>query len=353
MPRYLGLELYGLGLLIVVPVLLIGGFWEPVVQSYSNDRGGIPKEWWPYGIILVLTSYGIYLYAMLPIVGGGGVTVLLGLVFALQYIFVVYVTAIYQAKRKYGELLCVSVLGLLICSVVFLIEKAAWLVCLFYCLYFFPLLVAGIFYIRKRGIGAPEARGGVIEILNAISTRIFFIMINNFYVLIVGFFYGPSKAALLKIVISLSSAFRFVSPLNIGHFYSVMAGIGWRKRFALSFIPLLCFVIAVLIAVVSMPALESYLKILLANNYIDVVESFLSLSWGVPFYLWSPYLTIVFFKSLGWQVVSLACLMAVSVGAVCMWSYDASAFFVVSSLTYCGFVLLAGIFMETRMLRAT
>lgn len=44
-PRFLGLEDYGFGLFLIVPVLIIGGIWEPVVQRFCIGGTGIPRNW--------------------------------------------------------------------------------------------------------------------------------------------------------------------------------------------------------------------------------------------------------------------------------------------------------------------
>jgi hypothetical protein len=173
-------------------------------------------------------------------------------------------------------------------------------------------------------------------------------VINNFYVLIAGFAFGPAKAALLKIVISLSSAFRFVSPLSIGHFYSLLRGASWNKRFLISLFPLVCFSISIAVVVFFIPVFESYSRLILAQNYEEVVDVFLSLAFGVPFYLWSPYLTIVFLRVLGWRAICLACLASVSMGVIGAGFGGVSLFFIVSSVFYCVVILGFGSLFESR-----
>lgn len=347
MPRYLGLEAYGLGLFVVLPVLLLGGIWEPIVQYFNNDHGGLPGGRWIQGVFIAVIIYGVYLYLMAHLFEVGFIVIFLGLFFAVEYLFSIYVISLCQSIGRYADLLVLSFVGFLFSGIVLLFEPKALLVCIFYIIYFLPFFIRGVLWRKKLIFCKLKGLGGG-NVLDAVSTRLFYIIINNFYVLIAGLAFGPAKAALLKIVISLTSAFRFVSPLSIGHFYSLLRGAGWKKSFLISLFPLVCFSIAIAIAVFFIPVFEDFSRLLLAQNYEGVIDVFLSLAFGVPFYLWSPYLTIVFLKVLGWRAICLACFASVFMGVIGAGFWGVSLFFIVSSIFYCAVILGFGCLFQSR-----
>ncbi|MBT2294338.1 hypothetical protein [Pseudomonas fluorescens] len=348
LPRYLGLDLYGAGLLLILPILMVGGLWEPVVQRYCIAGDGIPQRWWLSGGLFILVCYSIYLFLLLPPEDGGIVAFLSGLFFLLEYMLAIYYIAKFQAAKQYAKIFLLSLGGFLICGVVFFLNKSPWLICVFYAAYFFPVLIWGAVSFRFNDKAVVHFYGAFSDVLDAISTRLFYVLINNFYVVLVGFLYGPSKAAVLKIVISLISAFRFCNPFSIGHFYSLTHNASWGDKLKLSSLPLVFFFIGVLLVWLLLPWVSDYGIIFLGQNYQAVNEFFSDVLLGVPFYLWSPFLTIVFFRAIGWLYISLICLFALLVSSVFLYFNNVALFFVFSCFSYSLLVLSLGVTLEIR-----
>lgn len=351
LPRYLGLELYGVGLLLILPVLLFGGFWEPIVQRYCISGDGIPNEWWLSGGLFVLLLYILYLFALLPSNDGGVVVFFLKLFFLVEYILAVYLVAGFQARKEYAKIFFLSLCGFVLCGIVFLLERSSWLVCVFYSIYFLPVFICGALTFKGDSKAVASIGGAFGDVLDAISTRLFYVLVNNFYVILVGFVYGPSKAAILKIVISLSSAFRFCNPLSIGHFYSMVHDASWEKKLKFSTLPLVFFFVGVLLVWFLLPWVGDYGVLFLGNSYHAVHDFFFDILWGIPFYLWSPYLTIVFFRVIGWRYVFLICSFSLISSSLFLYFDSISLFFVFSCLMYCLFILFFGGWLEIKRSR--
>lgn len=341
LPRYLGLELYGVGLLLILPVLFLGGLWEPIVQRYCIAGSGIPKTWWLFGAFFTSSGYLLYLIFLAPS-SGGGAEFFLGIFFLIEYMLAIYFIANFQARKEYAKIFLLSLFGLLLCGVVFLLEQSSWLLCVFYAIYFLPIFFYGMLSIKLNSEAVSYSRGAVSDVLDAISTRLFYVLINNFYVVLVGFLDGPSKAAVLKIVISLSSSLRFCNPLSIGHFFSMMHDASWGKKLKLSLLPLGFFFVGTLLVWLLLPWISDYGVIFLGDNYQVVYEFFSSILLGVPFYLWSPYLTVVFFRAIGWLHISFICFFSLVSSSFFLYLDNVSLFFVVSCVVYCFFVLFIG-----------
>lgn len=351
LPRYLGLESYGTGLLLILPILLLGGFWEPVVQRYCIAGDGIPQDWWLSGGLFVLSFYSLYLFFLVPS-SDGVVLFLLGLFFLLEYMLAIYFIAKFQALKEYAKIFLLSLFGFLLCGLVFLLGRSSWLVCVFYAIYFLPIFVCGVLTFKFNGRSVASLGGAFSDILDAISTRLFYVLINNFYVILVGFLDGPSKAAILKIVISLSSAFRFCNPLSIGHFFSMVHDASWSKKLKLAMLPLVFFFVGVLLVWLLLPWVSDYGVILLGDNYPVIYDFFSSILLGVPFYLWSPYLTIVFFRMIGWLHIFLICFFSLVFSSLFLYFDGVSLFFVSSCIVYCLLILFWGGVMEIKNSRA-
>ncbi|MGV8842866.1 MAG: hypothetical protein ACOH2I_06425 [Pseudomonas sp.] len=351
LPRYLGLDLYGVGLLLILPILMLGGFWEPVVQRYCIAGDGIPQGWWLSGGLFALSFYSLYLFLLLPSSDGGVVVFLLELFFLLEYMLAIYFIARFQARKEYAKIFLLSLCGFVLCGVVFFLEPSSWLICVFYAVYFLPVFVWGVLSFESDSKTVAPLRGAFSDVLDAISTRLFYVLINNFYVIVVGFLYGPSKAAILKIVISLVSAFRFCNPFSIGHFYSMVHDAKWSKKLKLSMLPLVFFFVGVLLVWLLLPWVGDYGVIFLGENYQTVSEFFSDIFLGVPFYLWSPYLTIVFFRVIGWLYISLICSVSLFFSSLFLYFDNIALFFVSSCLVYCLLILSWGGVMEIRSSR--
>lgn len=351
LPRYLGLDLYGAGLLLILPILMLGGFWEPVVQRYCIAGDGIPQRWWLSGGLFILSFYALYLFFLLPSDDGGAVVFLLELFFLLEYMLAIYYVAKFQAGKEYAKIFLLSLCGFVLCGVVFLLEQSSWLICVFYAVYFLPVFVYGVLLFKINGKTNAPLGGELGDILDAISTRLFYVLINNFYVIVVGFIYGPSKAAILKIVISLSSAFRFCNPFSIGHFFSMVHDAHWSKKLKLSTLPLIFFFVGVLLVWLLLPWVGDYGVIFLGRNYQAVNDFFSDIIFGVPFYLWSPYLTIVFFRVIGWLYVSLICSTSLLLSSLFLYFDNISLFFVFSCLLYCLLIFSWGVVAEIKYSR--
>lgn len=349
LPRYLGLDLYGAGLLSILPILMLGGLWEPLVQRYCIGGDGIPTGWWVWGGLVVTALYSVYLLFLLSLNNSFIIILVLGVFFLLEYMLAIYFVAKFQANKQYDKIFFLSALGLMLCGVVFFFTKSSWLICFFYTVYFLPLLVGGLFFFRNDDKRTAVGIGVFTDVLDAISTRLFYVFINNFYVIIVGFFYGPAKAAVLKIVISLVSAFRFCNPYSIGHFYSLANEARWSQKLKLSMLPLAFFFLGVLVAWVLLPWVSDYGLFFLGDNYY-VISGFLSsILLGVPFYLWSPYLTIVFFRVIGWLGILSICSASLLLSSVFLYYDSVHLFFIFACVLYSVLILSLGLLLELRL----
>ncbi|WP_369959538.1 hypothetical protein [Pseudomonas benzenivorans] len=351
LPRYLGLDLYGAGLLLILPILMLGGFWEPVVQRYCIAGDGIPQGWWLSGGFFIVSIYAFYLFFLLSSGDGGAIMYFLEFFFLLEYMLAIYFIAKFQAGKEYAKIFLLSMCGFVLCSAVFFIEQSSWSVCLFYAIYFLPVFTCGIISFKFNGKIIAPLGGAFSDVLDAISTRLFYVLINNFYVILVGFIYGPSKAAILKIVISLSSAFRFCNPFSIGHFFSMVHDASWSKKLKLSTLPLVFFFVGVLLVWLLLPWLGGYGVVFLGDNYQSVNAFFSDILMGVPFYLWSPYLTTVFFRAIGWLYVFLICCISLVFSSLFLYFDSISLFFVSSCLVYCLLILFWGCVVEIKCSR--
>lgn len=347
LPRHLGLEQYGVGLYLLIPVLFLGGLWEPIVQRFCIAGDGIPSAWWKLGGPIVLLGYVAYFYFLLPTDSRDFYVLLLGVFFLIEYIFSIYCIAVLQSRKSYSLIFALSLSGLILSALTLIIGSSYWLVCIFYSAFFFPVFICGIFSIRKSSnlpIIYKNSLGGVLD---AISTRLFYVLINNFYVILIGVFFGPVKAAVFRIVVSFSSALRFFNPLSIGHFYSMIHGVGFRKKIEISFIPLMFFYIGVLLLWLLLPFLTAYGQQLLGGNYRAVLDFFVGVLWFIPLYLWSPYLSIVFFASLGWKNVFVITILALLFSGIFIYFNSMELFFGSACVLYCSSILIFGIYRES------
>lgn len=348
LPRYLGLEQYGSGLYLLLPVLFLGGVWEPIAQRFCISGDGIPSAWWKRGIPVVFLGYLGCLFFLVPPGSDGVFVYLLGMFFLGEYIFSIYCVAVLQAQKNYALIFFLSLSGLVLSGATLTVGNAYWLVCLFYSAYFLPVFLYGILVVKGRGGASVTHRGSLGGVLDAISTRLFYVFVNNFYVILIGVFFGPAKAAVFRIVISFSSAFRFCNPLSIGHFYSMVHGTNFKKKIQYSLLPLAFFYIGVLVVWALLPWLAGYGQALLGENYYAVHDFFLDVLWFIPLYLWSPYLSIVFFASLGWKIIFCISAVALSIATVFIYFDNLQLFFGAACALYCSFILLSGMFKEMR-----
>lgn len=341
-PRFLGLEDYGFGLFLVVPVLIVGGIWEPIVQRFCIGGVGMPRNW-----LLGLIGGGVlfYIIYMSFIFPKGYVTFkisILSVFFLIEYLCSIYFLAILQAERKYFIVFLTSLTGLGLSAMTFLSDKQFWLVTLFYALYFLPLLGVGLFSIRKKSFTESAEQGALAKVLGAISTRLFYIIVNNLYVIIIGFVFGASKAAVFRVVISVCSAFRFCNPLSIGQFYSMLTGRSWGQKTVLTLLPLFCFYLGVLLIWLTLPWIKAYGGLALGENYGVVLAFFLDVAWFVPLYLWTPYLTLLFSETLGWKDNFAICAFSICTSTIFIYLDNMQLFFGWACAVYCAVIIIWG-----------
>ncbi|WJD71550.1 hypothetical protein QQ994_06640 [Pseudomonas asiatica] len=342
-PRFLGLEDYGFGLFLIVPVLIIGGIWEPVVQRFCIGGTGIPRNWLPGIIGGGAFLYTVYLVFFFPKGYINAEIIALCVFFLMEYIFSIYFLAILQAEKKYLLVFFVSLAGLCLSALTFTLDKHFWLVTLFYTLYFCPLLLAGLVFVRRKLAMEQSEFGGVSKILGAISTRLFYIIINNLYVIIIGAVFGPAKAAVFRVVISFCSAFRFCNPLSIGQFYSMLTNRSWAQKILLALLPLSCFYFGVLIIWLTLPWVRTYGEVVLGENASAVLSFFLEVAWYVPLYLWTPYLTLLYSEVLGWKEIIAVCAFSLASSVVFIYLDNMQLFFGAACTAYCAFLILWGV----------
>lgn len=343
-PRFLGLEDYGVGLFLLIPVLVLGGIWEPIVQRFCIGGVGMPRNWLPRIIGGGLFFYIFYMVLVFP---KGYITfkaAALSVFFLIEYIFSIYFLAVLQAERKYLIVFLTSLTGLGLSAFTFLLEKKFWLVTFFYTLYFIPLLSVGIFSIRRKCFTDGAEHRALDKVLSAISTRLFYIIVNNLYVIIIGLVFGASKAAVFRVVISVCSAFRFCNPLSIGQFYSMLTGRSWGRKTILTLLPLSCFYLGVLLIWLTLPWIKAYGGLALGENYDAVLAFFLDVAWFVPLYLWTPYLTLLFSETLGWKDNFAICAFSIATSSIFVYLDNMQLFFGWACAVYCAVTIVWGSF---------
>ncbi|MDP3846174.1 MAG: hypothetical protein Q8R10_07075 [Pseudomonas sp.] len=343
LPGFLGLDLYGEGLLVSLPIMLFGGVWEPIVHRFYIEGEGLGRNIWFGFFAVFFILYGGYVF--FSDLHDAWIVFWVGVIFAVEYMISIFTITKMQKAGQVVFLASVALIGLLVSCFVFLLPVSGFTVIVFFFLYFFPVFVFGM--IAFRGDLFSFANGVVFGAflngaLDALSTRLFYLVINNFYVLFVGVFYGASKAAIIKIVISVCSAFRFSSPYTIGYFYSLAFGRGLFGTLRISLVPLLCFAVSVFIAVSLSWLVDGVGASYFSGDYFQIKNSFASMAWGVPFYLWAPYLTIVFSRGLGFKLIFLISFAAFLIGFFL--GVGEGGMFVFACVSYCLLLLLLGFY---------
>lgn len=335
LPAWLGLDVYGLGLLAILPVLLLGGVWEPIIQRFYIDGAGLGKNLW-FGIGGVFLFFYVLFVSLASVFESPVEVCVLGGGFSVIYMVSIWCIAELQKSGRLKLLFGLSLVGLCSAAGSLLFSPSELSVALFFIFYFAPVFLLSVFLVFRRNAMKAERvpfAFFLYESLGAISTRVFYLAINNLLVIFVGFQSGLDKAAALKIVISLCSAVRFASPLPVGYFYSLIAGQAYSRVLRVSLVPLCAFMIAIVVSVLGIRFFDELGILYFEETYFEIRDAFISMSWGVPFYLWAPYLTIVFYRSVGPFFVFFVALVSLAVPAIIF--RDHASVFVSSCVLYC------------------
>jgi hypothetical protein len=344
-PYLIGMHHYGYAVYMTAPVYILAGMLEPVLQvSLLKNRVNI-FEGYARKQLLYSLAFSILVVAGWAWGIGAGARDVLWLMFLTAgYLLTVALTLVCYLLKNNAAIMKSMALGI-----------AGYVLALFvfprdYTLYVYAnliyFIVVGAYLLAAivpmiRDFEFAGKRITMIECIDGISSRIIYVFLGSFLLLIAGILHGYETVALSKIYISVVNAARFAFPLPLSLFFRSLSSGGVFKLFnrshslrPLHLVELCTAVYAVVLCVLywfSGPFIMRILK--WDGSFVNAKMFFI----GGAFALASPYLSLALLHYGGGSIIRKCAVIAIVASLVGMY-WDPGVGYLAGSIVY--FILL-------------
>lgn len=346
-PYLIGMHDYGYAVYMTAPVYIIAGVLEPVLQvSILKNRVNIFAGHARRQLLYFLACSILVVVGWAWGIGAGARDVLSLMFFAVGYLLTVALTLVSYLLKNNAVIMksmALAIAGYVAALFVFPRDYALYVYANL--IYFF---VVGVYLLvavvpLARGFEFAGTRITMAECVDGILSRIVYVFLGSFLLLIAGFLRGYEAVALSKIYISVVNAARFAFPLPLSLFFRSLSSGGAFKLFnkTHSLRPLhlvgLCTLMYAMVLFFLYWFSGPFITLLLRweGAFVNAKMFFI----GGAFALASPYLSLAALHYGGGSIIRKSAVVAIVISLVGMY-WDPGVGYLVGSLVY--FVLLFG-----------